>query len=59
MGMQPPRALQRRRTAGDAFDMGVLLPAEVAALVQAGGFEVPLQFFQAGLIHGWLSRTPG
>lgn len=53
-----PEALQRIREAYGR-DVGVLPPAEVAALLQAAGFEEPLQFFQAGLIHGWLSRIPG
>jgi len=51
-----PDALQRIRDAYER-DVGVLPPADVAAILQAGGFEPPLQFFQAGLIHGWLSRA--
>lgn len=39
-----------------ANDVGVLPAVEVAAIIRAGGFELPVQFFQAGLIHGWVSR---
>lgn len=37
-------------------DVAILPPAEVASIIEAGGFEAPVQFFQAGLIHGWISR---
>jgi len=39
-----------------AKDVGVLAPDKVAAIIEAGGFERPVQFFQAGLIHAWLSK---
>lgn len=39
-----------------AKDVAVLPAAEVAAIIQAGGFEAPVPFFQAGLIHGWFSK---
>lgn len=51
-----PEALQRMREAYQR-DVGVLPPAEVEAIIQAGGFEAPMRFFQAGLIHGWFSRV--
>lgn len=41
-----------------ANDVGVLPPSRIASIIEAGGFEPPTQFFQAGLIHAWLSRTP-
>jgi len=52
-----PDALQRIR---DAYrdDVGVLPPTDIAAIIEAGGFETSTQFFQAGLIHAWISRTP-
>lgn len=37
-------------------DVAVLPPSEVCAIIEAGGFRSPVQFFQAGLIHGWYSR---
>lgn len=50
-----PEALVRMRRAY-AQDVGVLPAAEIASIIAAGGFELPVQFFQAGLIHGWVSR---
>lgn len=38
-----------------ANDVGVLPPREVESIIRAGGFKQPVRFFQAGLIHGWLS----
>lgn len=37
-------------------DVGVLPPSRVAAIIESGGFDPPVQFFQAGLIHAWLSK---
>lgn len=50
-----PDGIDRMRKAY-ANDVGVLPPRQVASIIQAGGFEPPVQFFQAGLIHGWLSK---
>ncbi|MDR7191790.1 class I SAM-dependent methyltransferase [Luteimonas terrae] len=52
-----PEALQRIREAYGR-DVAVLPPREVAAILEDGGFERPVPFFQAGLIHGWVSRVP-
>ncbi len=40
-------------------DVAILPPAEVAGLISAGGFEAPLAFYRAGLIHAWRSRRQG
>ena len=48
-------AIERMRKAY-TNDVGVLPPAEIASIIKAGGFEFPVQFFQAGLIHAWMSR---
>lgn len=53
-----PEALQRMREAYQR-DVGVLPPAEVEAIIRAGGFDTPVQFFQAGLIHGWFAQRGG
>ena len=50
-----PEAIDRMRKAY-ANDVGVLPPGRIAAIIESGGFEPPVQFFQAGLIHAWLSR---
>jgi tRNA (cmo5U34)-methyltransferase len=51
-------ALERMRRAY-ANDVGVLPPAKVVSVIEAGGFELPVQFFQAGLIHAWRSKRAG
>jgi tRNA (cmo5U34)-methyltransferase len=39
-----------------ARDVAILPPSEVGALIASAGFEQPVQFYQAGLIHGWYAR---
>lgn len=48
-------AIERIRAAYTR-DVAVLPPGEVADIIESGGFEAPTLFFQAGLIHAWLSR---
>jgi tRNA (cmo5U34)-methyltransferase len=50
-----PEAIDRMRKAY-ANDVGVLAPAKIGSIIESGGFELPVQFFQAGLIHAWLSK---
>lgn len=50
-----PEGIDRMRRAY-ANDVGVLPPGRVASIIESGGFEPPVQFFQAGLIHAWLSK---
>lgn len=50
-----PEGIDRMRKAY-ANDVGVLPPNRIASIIEAGGFESPAQFFQAGLIHAWLSK---
>ena len=50
-----PEMLKRMREAY-VKDVAVLPAAEVAAIIQAGGFVAPVPFFQAGLIHAWFSK---
>ncbi|QUI72018.1 class I SAM-dependent methyltransferase [Pseudoalteromonas sp. M8] len=47
--------LERMRDAY-ANDVGILSPPKVCSIIQAGGFELPIQFFQAGLIHAWITK---
>jgi tRNA (cmo5U34)-methyltransferase len=51
----PPENIARMRQAY-AQDVAVLPPTQVAAMIGSGGFEAPIGFFQAGLIHGWYAR---
>ena len=50
----PPEAIERMRAAYSE-DVAVIPPADVASVIAAAGFEPPVQFFQAGLIHAWIS----
>lgn len=47
--------LQQMREAY-ARDVAILPPREVQSLIEAGGFEAPVPFYQAGLIHAWYTR---
>lgn len=47
--------LERARAAY-ARDVAVLPAQQVAGIIQVAGFDAPVQFFQAGLMHGWVSR---
>lgn len=53
-----PDMLARVRAAY-ANDVAVLPAQQVADLIEAGGFEPPVQFFQAGLMHGWFAQVRG
>lgn len=50
-GVQP-EVLERTRAAY-AKDVAILPPDAVASIIESAGFEPPIQFFQAGLIHAW------
>ncbi|WP_027079415.1 class I SAM-dependent methyltransferase [Luteimonas mephitis] len=39
-----------------ARDVAILPLDDVAALVASAGFDAPLRFHQAGMIHGWCAR---
>lgn len=54
----PPAMLERARAAY-AKDVAIVPSAQVAGLIEAAGFTAPVQFFQAGLMHGWFcTRKP-
>ena len=50
-----PEGLSRIKDAYDK-DVAVLPPTEVASIIESGGFEAPVQLFQAGLIHAWFAK---
>jgi len=50
-----PERLEQMRVTYDTH-VSILPPMTVAAIIEAGGFETPVQFFQAGLIHAWHSK---
>lgn len=51
----PAEGRERMREAYSK-DVAVLPAATVASIIESGGFETPVQFFQAGLFHAWLSK---
>ena len=51
----PAAGIEQMRAAY-AKDVAVLPAEQVAAIIRAGGFEQPVPFYQAGLIHAWFSR---
>lgn len=50
-----PEGIDRMRKAY-THDVGVLPPNTIASIIESAGFEPPVQFFQAGLIHAWVSK---
>lgn len=46
----------KRIKAAYGKDVAVLPPAEVASIIEEGGFDTPVQFFQAALVHAWFAR---
>ena len=55
-GSATPRRLERTRAAF-AQDVAILPPNRVAAIIEAAGFEAPVLFYQAVLIHAWFAQT--
>jgi tRNA (cmo5U34)-methyltransferase len=53
-GVQPD-VLERTRAAY-AKDVAILPSGAVSAIIQSAGFESSVQFFQAGLMHAWISK---
>ncbi len=51
----PAAGLEQMREAY-ARDVAILPPAQVASIIRAGGFDPPVAFYQAGLIHAWFAR---
>jgi tRNA (cmo5U34)-methyltransferase len=48
-------ALDRMKS-GYAKDVAILPPAAIASIIESGGFDQPVQFFQAALICGWFAK---
>jgi tRNA (cmo5U34)-methyltransferase len=47
---------QARMRAAYAKDVAIRPLAEVEGVIQAGGFDAPVRFYQAGLIQAWFAR---
>jgi tRNA (cmo5U34)-methyltransferase len=54
-GGLPPEGIERIREAYRR-DVAVIPPKDVREIISIGGFESPVRFFQAGLIHAWYAR---
>ncbi|MCB2007661.1 MAG: class I SAM-dependent methyltransferase [Rhodoferax sp.] len=51
----PPGALEKTHAAWTK-DVAMLPPGEVKAIIERGGFDRPVQFYQAGFVHAWFAR---
>lgn len=51
----PAAGLEQMRAAY-ARDVAILPPEQVASIIKCGGFDEPVRFYQAGLIHAWFSK---
>ena len=49
-------AVRERMKAGYAKDVAILPSHTVASIIESGGFDRAIPFFQAGLIRGWFAR---
>lgn len=39
-----------------AKDVAILPADEVKSIIEQGGFQTPVSFYQAGLVHGWFAK---
>ncbi len=51
-----PAAGVEQMRAAYAKDVAILPPAQIESIIREGGFNDPVGFYQAGLIHAWFSR---
>lgn len=54
----PAEAIEKTHSAW-AKDVAILPPDEVKSIIRLGGFESPVQFYQAGFVHAWFSVRSG
>jgi tRNA (cmo5U34)-methyltransferase len=57
-GSISPEGIEKMREAYSR-DVAVIPPDEVRDIIMGGGFESPVRFFQAGMIHAWYSKLLG
>jgi tRNA (cmo5U34)-methyltransferase len=50
-----PETVERTRAAY-ARDVGILPPAQLESIILSAGFSSSVQFYQAGMMHAWVSR---
>ncbi|MGO2243321.1 MAG: class I SAM-dependent methyltransferase [Halomonas sp.] len=55
----PADAIEKTHLAW-AKDVSILPPDDVKSIIERGGFNLPVQFYQSGFVHAWFSkRLPG
>ncbi|MCL5043409.1 MAG: class I SAM-dependent methyltransferase [Gammaproteobacteria bacterium] len=54
-----PQEAIDRALAAYARDVAILPAQQVADLIESAGYEAPVQFFQAGLMHAWFCTRSG
>jgi tRNA (cmo5U34)-methyltransferase len=55
-GGMPLEMVRARISAAYGSEVAVIPPSEVASIIAAGGFDVPVLFFQNLLMHAWYAR---
>lgn len=51
----PQKAIERTHAAWEK-DVAILPANEVESIIEKGGFDSPVQFYQAGFVHAWFSK---
>jgi tRNA (cmo5U34)-methyltransferase len=51
----PVGAIEKTHSAWER-DVAILPPNDVKSIIKCGGFEAPVQFYQAGFVNAWFSR---
>lgn len=51
----PADAIEKTHSAW-AKDVAILPPDEVKSIIERGGFNLPVQFYQSGFVHAWFSE---
>lgn len=55
----PADAIEKTHSAW-VKDVSILPPDDIKSIIKGGGFESPVQFYQAGFVHAWFSvRSSG
>lgn len=54
----PADAIEKTHSAW-AKDVAILPPDDVKSIIERGGFNSPVQFYQSGFVHAWFSRRSG
>lgn len=50
-----PESIEKMQATYDKY-VSILPPEIVASVIESGGFETPVEFFQADLVHAWHAK---